>query len=374
MTNANRLFSPIKLGGLELHNRLIVAPMCQYSADVGTMSDWHMLHVGSLSNSGASLFIVEATGVELEGRISHGCTALCTDEHEAAMKRVVSAAKKFGTAKIGIQLGHAGRKASCARPWEGAGPLKEGAWQTKSASAIPYDKGWHTPTALDLDGIQKVTDAFVQATKRADRAGFDLIEIHGAHGYLLNQFMSPLSNHRTDQYGGSRENRQRLPLEIFKAMRAVWPAEKPLGIRISAIEWVDGGITIDDSIAFAKAIRELGCDFIDVSSGGNDPRQKFELKAGYQVHLAAAIKKATGMPTMAVGLITEADHADAIIANGEADMAALARGFLDDPHWGWRAAYKLGAEVPVSPQYARATLKTWAPAKKYAAPQLKAAE
>lgn len=366
---SSKLFAPIKLRELELANRVVIAPMCQYSADDGSMSDWHMLHLGSLANSGAGLLIVEATGVELEGRISLGCPALDSDEHEAAMKRVIDACKRFGTAKLGIQLGHAGRKASTQRPWEGGKPLKagEGAWQTKGPSAMPFAPDWHVPTAMTIADIEALKAKFVEATKRADRIGYDLIEIHGAHGYLMHQFVSPLSNTRNDQYGGSLENRIRLPLEVFAAMRAVWPAHKPLGIRISAVDWVEGGLSLEETITYAKKLEAAGCDFIDVSSGGNDPNQKIVLGPGYQVPFAEAIKKATTgkMTVMAVGLITEAEQAEEVVASGKADMVALARGFLDDPHWGWHAAYKLGAEVPVSNQYARATLKTWAPAKRY---------
>jgi 2,4-dienoyl-CoA reductase-like NADH-dependent reductase (Old Yellow Enzyme family) len=367
---SSKLFAPIKLRDLELANRVVVAPMCQYSAEDGNMTDWHMLHLGSLSNSGAGLLIVEATGVELIGRITHGCTALANDENEAAMKRVVTSCKRYGTAKIGIQLGHAGRKASCKRPWESKShsdvlTAADGAWQTKSASAMPFDAGWHTPEAYTIAEIEKLKATFVESTRRAERVGFDLIEIHGAHGYLLHQFISPLSNKRTDQYGGSRENRIRLPLEIFAAMREVWPKHKPLGIRISAVDWVEGGLTIEDSIFFAQKLKDAGCDFVDVSSGGNDPSQKIVLGPGYQVHFAEAIRKATGIPVMAVGLVTEPEQAEAIVASGQADMVALARGFLDDPHWAWHAAWKLGADVPVSVQYARATLKTWPPAKRY---------
>lgn len=371
--STSRLFSPIKLRDLELHNRLIVAPMCQYSAVDGNMTDWHVQHLGSLANSGASLVIVEATGVELEGRITHGCTALASDANEEAMKRVVASCKKNGTAKIGIQLGHAGRKASVHVPWEGGNSLTTTAWPTKSASAIPFAPGWHTPKAVTLDVIEKLKDAFFQATIRAARAGFDLVEIHGAHGYLLSQFLSPISNTREDKYGGNRENRCRLPLEVFAAMREAWPATKPLGIRISAAEWVEGGVTIEDSIYLAHGLKALGCDFIDVSSGGNAHNQKIDLKPGYQVPFAAAIKKATGIPVMAVGLITEADQAEGILAAGQADMIAIARAFLDEPRWGIHAAWRLGVETPVVPQYHRITPKTWPPARKYQ-PALKAAE
>jgi 2,4-dienoyl-CoA reductase-like NADH-dependent reductase (Old Yellow Enzyme family) len=369
----SRLFTPIKLRDLELWNRIVVAPMCQYSAVDGNMTDWHMQHLGSLSNSGAALVIAEATGVEMAGRISHGCPALCTDAHEAAMKRVVDACKSFGTAAMGIQLAHAGRKASAQLPWEGGGSLKVGAWETKSASAMPFDDGWHTPHGMTLEEIEQLKESFVQAARRADRAGFDLVELHAAHGYLLNQFLSPISNTRNDQYGGSLENRVRLPLEIFAAVRAAWPATKPLGIRISAVEWVDGGITIEDSIALAHGLKTLGCDFIDVSSGGNSAKQKIALKAGYQVPFAAAIRKATGIPVMAVGLITEPEHAEQILVDGEADMIALARGFMDDLRWGWHAAWRLGVEPKMAPQHRRIGPKSWPPAQKYA-PQAKAAE
>jgi 2,4-dienoyl-CoA reductase-like NADH-dependent reductase (Old Yellow Enzyme family) len=371
----SKLFSPIKMRGLELHNRLVIAPMCQYSADNGTMTDWHMYHVPNLGNSGAALAIIEATAVEPEGRISHGCTTLCSDANEAAMKRVVESAKKNGTAKIGIQLAHAGRKASCARPWEGGQSLKTSdAWQTKSASAIPFQPGWHTPKPMTLDDIAKLKESFRQATIRADRAGFDLIEIHAAHGYLMNQFLSPISNKRDDQYGGSLENRMRLPLEIFSVVREAWPANKPLGIRISAVEWVEDGIKIEDSIELAKRLDALGCDFIDVSSGGNAHNQKIDLKPGYQVAFAAAIKKAVKMPVMAVGLITEPEQAESIVVRGEADMIAIARAVMDEPHWGRHAAWALGAEVPLVPQHLRVNPKTWPPARKWVPAARKAAE
>ena len=362
----SRLFSPIKLRDLELANRVVVAPMCQYSADNGSMTDWHMMHLGTLANSGAGLVIVEATGVEPEGRITHGCTALSTDANEASMKRVVDACRKWGNAKIGIQLAHAGRKASVSKPWEGGASLKTNAWTTKSASARPFDPAWHTPKSISLDEIEKLKDAFFQATIRADRAGFDLVEIHGAHGYLMNQFLSPISNTRTDKYGGSLENRIRLPLELFSVVREAWPASKPIGYRVSAVEWVDGGITIGDTIAFAKALKQLGCDFIDVSSGGNAVNQKIELKPGYQVAFAEAVRKAVpGLVVMAVGLIAEAEQAEAIVASGQADMVALARGFMDDPLWARHAAWRLGVDPVMAPQHARVTPRSWAPGKKH---------
>ena len=374
-TTPSRLFSPIKLRDLELANRVVVAPMCQYSADNGSMTDWHMMHLGTLANSGAGLVIVEATGVEPEGRITHGCTALSTDANEASMKRVVDACRTWGNAKIGIQLAHAGRKASVTKPWEGGLSLKTNAWTTKSASALPFDPAWHTPKSISLDEIEKLKDAFFQATIRADRAGFDLVEIHGAHGYLMNQFLSPISNTRTDTYGGNLENRIRLPLEVFSVIREAWPAAKPLGFRVSAVEWVDGGITIADTIAFAKGLQQLGCDFIDVSSGGNAVNQKIELKPGYQVPFAEAIRKAVpGLTVMAVGLIADAEQAESVVASGQADMVALARGFMDDPLWARHAAWRLGVDTAMAPQHARVTPKSWPPGKKHLAPALKAAE
>ncbi|MEQ1613205.1 MAG: NADH:flavin oxidoreductase/NADH oxidase [Hyphomicrobiaceae bacterium] len=364
-----KLFSPIKLRDLTLDNRLIVSPMCQYSADDGSANDWHMMHLGALSNSGAGLLIVEATAVEREGRITHGCTGLYSDENEAAMKKVFDACRRRGTAKLGIQIGHAGRKASAKRPWEGANmnePETVTPWQTKAPSAIPFADGWHVPQPFTPEEIEALPAKFAASTKRADRIGFDLAEAHGAHGYLLHTFLSPHSNTRTDQWGGSLENRMRAPLAIFKAMREAWPTGKPLGMRISAVDWVDGAWSIEDSIILSKKLKDLGCDFIDVSTGGIDLNIKPPVAPGFQVPFATAIKEKVGIPVMAVGMITEAEQAEAIVAKGEADMVAIARGFLDDPHWGWHAAYKLGAsaEVKYPPQYARAGLKAWDPARK----------
>lgn len=369
MTNS-ALFSPARLRGLTLDNRIVVAPMCQYSADDGSANQWHMMHLGTLSSSGADLLIIEATAVEREGRITPGCLGLYSDENEKALKEVLDACRRFGSAKIGIQLGHAGRKASCKRPWESkahSDPLTENAWQTKAPSALPFADDWHVPVALTPQGLEELIAAFVSATRRADRLGLDLIEVHGAHGYLLHQFLSPLSNKREDEWGGSLEKRMRFPLEVFKAMRAAWPETKPMGVRISAVDWVDGGITIEDSIAFARKLKDLGCDFIDVSSGGNHPAQRIQIGPGYQVPFAEQIKKAVGIPVMAVGLIADPLQAEAIVAEGRADFTALARAFLDDPHWGWHAAYRLGAEPKWPDQYRRVGPKNWEPAKRYAA-------
>ena len=283
---------------------------------------------------------------------------------------MVDACRKYGSAKIGIQLGHAGRKASTNPPWQGTppgGPLKEGAWQTKAPSAIPFNEGWHVPKALTSQEIEELIEAFAAAARRADRIGLDLIELHGAHGYLINEFLSPLTNKREDEWGGSLENRMRFPLEVFKAVRAVWPQPKPLGIRISAVEWVDGGWTIEDSIELAKRLKDLGCDYIDVSSGGNNPNARIPIGPGYQVPFAEQIKKAVGIPVMTVGMITEAQQAESIIAEGKADFVAIARAFLDNPHWAWHAAYKLGSEPMLPNQYLRVGPRVWPPAKQYAA-------
>ncbi len=365
------LFSPAELRGLTLDNRIVVAPMCQYSAVDGTASDWHMMHLGMLANSGAGLVIIEATGVEAEGRISPGCLGLYSDANEAALKRVVEACRQFGKAKFGIQLGHAGRKASTKRPWEMKGPndrLIDGAWQTKAPSAVPYAPGWIEPVAMTEKMIEDLLQAFVDATHRAQRIGLDLIEIHGAHGYLLHQFLSPLSNKRADAWGGNLENRMRFPLEVFKAMRAAWPDEKPLGMRISATDWIEGGFVVEEAVELSRRLKDLGCDFMDVSSGGNDPAQKIVLGPGYQVPFAERIKREAALPVMAVGLITEPDQAEELVAEGKADFVALARAFLDDPHWAWHAAYHLGAEPNWPSQYLRVGPKSWPPAQRYASP------
>lgn len=368
----SQLFSSYAMRELKLANRLVVSPMCQYSADDGSMNDWHMMHLGALANSGAGLLIIEATHVAREGRITHGCVGLYSDANEAAIKTIVDACRRRGTAKIGIQLAHAGRKASAKRPWEGVQlnePELDRAWPTQAPSALPFAEGWHVPRALTRDEIAALPELFAASAKRADRIGLDLAEVHGAHGYLLHQFLSPHSNKRTDDYGGSLENRMRLPLEVFAAVRAAWPATKPLGMRISAVDWIDGAWGMDDSLVFAAKLKDHGCDFIDVSTGGIDLNIKPPVAPGFQVPFAAAIKDRLGIPVMAVGMITEAEQAEAIIAEGRADMVAIARAFLDDPHWGWHAAYKLGAEVALPPQYRRAGLKLWDAARRHKAQQ-----
>ena len=363
------LFSPIRLGHLELANRLVVAPMCQYSADDGSATPWHMMHLGMLANSGAGLLILEATAVQREGRITHGCLGLYSDANEAALRPVLDACRTYGSAKLGIQLGHAGRKASSKRPWEGktmqdpCDPVD--AWPTHAPSALAMS-GHAIPRAMTVDDLSATRQAFVDAVARCERLGIELIELHAAHGYLLHEFLSPISNQRTDNYGGSLSNRMRFPLEVFADCRASWAAHKPLGIRVSATDWMDGGLTVDEVVIFAQELKKLGCDFIDVSSGGIDPSARMTIAPNYQVPFAERIKHESKLPTMAVGLITDAHQAEAILVEDKADMVAAARQFLDDPHWGWHAAYTLGAELTLPPQYRRAGLKTWTPAARHA--------
>ena len=357
----NHLFSPIKLAGVELDNRIVVAPMCQYSADDGCMNDWHMTHLGMLANSGASLVIVEATGVERHGRITHGCTGLYSDANEAAMKRVIDHARRIGTAKFGVQIGHAGRKASAQRPWEGGGPLKapDDPWETIAPSAIPFGAGWHTPRAATEQDIVRVTEAFVAAARRAVRIGFDTVELHLAHGYLLHSFCSPVANKRTDRYGGSLENRLRFPVEVMGAVRAAIPATMALGARITGSDWVDGGLTPDDAVALSKGLKGAGADYIDVSSGGISLDTRNPTALGYNVSIAERVKREAGIATRTVGLIVSPKQAEGIVAEGKADMISMARAFLDDPHWGWHAAAALGADVARPKQYLRAAPKLW---------------
>ena len=349
------LFSPIDIRNLRLPNRIVVSPMCQYSADNGAATDWHMMHLGSMAMSGAGLVIIEATAVEPEGRITPGDLGLWDDRTEAALRPVVAAIRKYTHARIAMQIAHAGRKASSQLPWDGGQLLtpENGGWRPFAPSAIPQKDGEAAPLELDRAGLDRVKAAFVATARRAAALGLDAIEVHNAHGYLLHEFLSPLSNHRTDAYGGSLENRMRFPLEVFEAVRAAFPAEKPVGMRVSASDWVDGGWDIDQTIAFTKELKARGVDWIDASSGGLSPAQKIPTGPGYQVHLAHAIKAATGVVTFAVGLIDDAEQAETIIASGQADLVALARGVLFDPRWAWHAAAKLDGQVSAPPQYWR---------------------
>ncbi len=344
------LFRPLQLRGLQLRgltleNRLIVSPMCQYSAIDGTANDWHVVHLGQFALGGPGLVFFEATHVSPEGRITPRCLGLYSDENEVGMERVVRFIRDWSRAPIGVQLAHAGRKGATLPPWDGNGPdLGPSGWEPVAPSALAYKPDWHTPRALDDAGMQKVRDDFVAAARRADRLGIDVIELHFAHGYLAHQFLSPLANARTDAYGGSLENRLRFPLELFDNVRAVWPAAKPLGVRISATDHVEGGWDLAQSLVFAEELKLRGCDFIDTSSGGLSPQQHIEVVPGYQVPYASAIKRETGIHTFAVGAITKPEQAEAI---------ALARGFLRDPRWAWDAADALGGEAFCPPQYLR---------------------
>ena len=360
MTSA--LFSPIKLADLELANRIVVSPMCQYSADDGVASDWHITHLGMLANSGAALVVVEATGIERRGRITHGCLGLYSDDCEAALARVVAHCRRYGTAKFGIQLAHAGRKASARRPWEGGQPLAPGedAWQTIAPSAVAFGPDWPAPREMTAADMERVRDGFVDAAKRAIRAGIDTIELHAAHGYLLHSFLSPISNTRSDGYGGSLAARMRYPLEVARAVRAVMPPGMPLGARITGNDWVEGGLTPDDAASFGKALKAAGVDFVCISSGGISADTRPTLVANTNVQFAEKVKREAGIATRTVGLIAAPKQAEAIIAEGKADMVALARAMLDDPHWGWRAAYALGADIARPKQYQRAAPKVWA--------------
>jgi 2,4-dienoyl-CoA reductase-like NADH-dependent reductase (Old Yellow Enzyme family) len=355
------LFTPIRLRELEAKNRIVVSPMCQYSASDGAMSDWHLVHLGSLAVSRAGLAIIEATGVTREGRITHACTGLYNDLNEAAMKRVVQIYRGITSAPIGVQLAHAGRKASTQPPFLGGKPLGPGEspWQTVAPSAVPYAEDWHVPHELAAEEIRGVADAFAASAARALRIGLDLVELHSAHGYLLHQFLSPNSNKRTDRYGGSLENRMRAPLEIARALREAWPRDRALGARITASDWAPGGFEAQDAAAYAKALKALGFDYVCVSSGGAVPQQKIRIEPGYQVGFAEAVKRGAQLPVMAVGMIVEPQQAEDILAAGQADMVALARGLLDDPRWVWHAAERFGVKLEYPPQYWRARYDLW---------------
>jgi 2,4-dienoyl-CoA reductase-like NADH-dependent reductase (Old Yellow Enzyme family) len=354
------LFSPIKLRDLALPNRIMVAPMCQYSAVDGEANDWHFTHINNLALSGAAMFCIEATHVEAIGRITPGCLGLWNDATEAALKPILASVRKHSKAAVAMQLAHAGRKGSSHTPWDGGQqiPVSEGGWRTEAPSAVPHKEGEASPLALDAHGLSRIRDAFVAAAKRAERLGVDALELHGAHGYLVHQFLSPISNKRTDEYGGSLENRMRYPLEVFDSIRAVFPDRKPIGVKVSATDWVDGGWDLAQTIEFARELKKRGVDWIDASSGGVSPLQKIPLSPGYQVPFAQGLKEATGLTTIAVGLITEPKQAEEIVASGKADMVALARGMLYDPRWGWHAAAELGGHVTAPPQYWRSQPST----------------
>ena len=352
------LFTPFSLpsptGGLALANRIVVAPMCQYLAQGGAATDWHLAHWTSLLNSGAGMLTIEATGVTETGRITHGCLGLWDDRTEKALGDVLQRARKLAPPMpVCIQLAHAGRKASSAVPWQGGQlvRLDQGGWQPLAPSALPQLPAEAPPTAMTGGDMAHIRDAFAHAARRAQRIGIEAIELHGAHGYLLHQFLSPIANQRTDGYGGSPDNRMRFPLEVFAAVRGAFKG--PVGMRVSASDWVDGGWDLTQTTVFALRLKALGCDFIHVSSGGASPQQKISIGPGYQVPFAGHIRKASGMTTTAVGLITQPQQAEDILQAGDADLIALARALMYKPRWPWEAAAALGATVTASPQYWR---------------------
>ncbi|MBL6750045.1 MAG: NADH:flavin oxidoreductase/NADH oxidase [Nevskia sp.] len=359
------LFEPGRIAGLQPANRVVVAPMCQYSAKDGVVQPWHAQHLGALAISGAGLLTIEATAVESAGRITHGCVGLWNDAQEQALGRLVEQLRTFSQVPVGIQLAHAGRKGSAMRPWESGRALtaEEGAWQTFSSSELPFGAGWHTPAALDEAGMARVERAFAAAARGVARIGLDFLEIHCAHGYLLHQFLSPVCNQRGDGFGGSRENRMRFPLAVVRAAREAWPAGKTLGARINGTDWIDGGWSLDDAVAFGRLLLDAGVDYLSVSSGGTRAGVTPPLSPGYQVHLAEGVRKALGCPVIAAGLIAEPAHADSIVRGGQADFVGLARCLLDDPRWPIHAAARLGAGPELPPQYRLAAAGKWPLAK-----------
>jgi 2,4-dienoyl-CoA reductase-like NADH-dependent reductase (Old Yellow Enzyme family) len=350
----SQLFEPLELRDVHLRNRVMVSPMCQYSAVEGVPQDWHLVHLGGLARGGAGLVMAEATAVLPEGRISPRDTGLWDDAQAQAWAPIAAFVRSQG-AVPGIQLAHAGDKAGTWWPWAGAQgsvPLAEGGWHTVGPSGAGYP-GLAAPRALATDGLAGVVEAFAAAARRADAAGFEVVEVHAAHGYLLHEFLSPISNDRTDRYGGDLLGRSRLLQEVVVAVRAAWPAQRPLLVRISATDWVEGGLTIDDTVTVAGWLRDLGVDLVDVSSAGISPDQQIPVAPGYQVPLARRIRHEAGVRTAAVGLITQAAHAAAIVAEGSADLVALGRVLLRDPQWPLRAAHELGADVTWPPQLRR---------------------
>lgn len=350
------LFSPIAVGKLTLENRIVIPAMCQYSAENGQMTDWHLIHLGTFATSGAGIFTIEATAVTPEGRITYGDVGLWDDDCEKAMGRVLDGVRKWSDMPIAIQLGHAGRKASSHKPWDGGAqiaPSDPNGWQTVAPSAIPFMPEHNAPEALDDAGLESLRNAFRDAAVRAGRLGLDAIQIHGAHGYLLHQFLSPLSNQRTDAFGGSLENRMRFPLEIFEIVREAFPSDRPVTMRLSGDDWTPGGWTIEETIEMCKALEAAGADAVHISGGGLHRDQNLVLHPNYQVPMARAVKKAVNIPVIAVGLITEFEQAEAILATGDADMVGIARAALYDPRWPWHAAAHFGETATAPNQYLR---------------------
>lgn len=350
------LFEPLTVRSLTLRNRIGVSPMCMYSYTDGISNDWQVVHLGARAAGGAGLVIAEATAVEARGRITPDDAGIWSDIHIEPLRRVTSVIKQSG-AVPGIQIAHAGRKASTRRPWDGGKPIQAGeprGWQVVGPSPLPFDAGYQTPHELNQAEIQEIQAAFIAAAKRALAAGFEWLEIHAAHGYLFHSFYSPLSNHRTDEYGGSFENRIRFLLETVRGVRAAWPDSLPLAVRVSGTDWVEGGWNVHDTVELAQRLKALGVDLLDCSSSGNVPHPSIPLGPGYQVHIAEAVKVETGLLTAAVGLITTPDQADEIIRSGCADLVLLGREMLRDPYFALHAAQALKQAAPVPPQYLRA--------------------
>ncbi|MDH0639610.1 MULTISPECIES: NADH:flavin oxidoreductase/NADH oxidase [Pseudomonas] len=356
----SQLFTPHPLGRLSLKNRLVVAPMCQYSAKDGVVQPWHEQHLGHLACSGAAAVTIEATGVAEEGRVTHGCLGLWNDEQMSALGQLVGRVRDYSDAAIGIQLNHAGRKGSALPPWEGGKPMEpgQGGWETLAPSALPWGTAWPTPSALDADGIRRITEAFAAAAARAARAGLDYIEIHSAHGYLLHAFLSPISNQRDDAYGGSLENRMRFPLAVVEAVRKAVP-DLTLGIRINGSDWLDEGWSLEDAAVYAGRLERAGVDYISVSSGGACQGVRYDNKPAYQVHMASSVRRHVSCPVICAGLIADAELAEGIIAERQADFIALARTVLDDPRWPVHAARQLQADLRMPRQYMLAGPGYW---------------
>lgn len=352
----SHLFTPFQIGSLRLANRIVIAPMCQYSAQDGCMTDWHLMHLGHLALSGAGLLTIEATAVKPEGRITYADVGLYSDACEASMRRVIDAIRGWSSMPIAIQLSHAGRKASSEVPWRGGAQLSAehvNGWQTEAPSAIPYADNQAAPSALSTAGLREIRTAFADAARRAARIGIDAIQIHAAHGYLLHEFLSPLANQRQDAYGGSLDNRMRFPLEVFDAVRAAVPATMTVSVRVSGTDWAPHGWDIEQTVTFAQALEQRGCSAIHVSSGGLTPAQQIPIGPGYQVPLARAVKAAVQMPVITVGLISDFEHAEAILVAGDADLVALARAMLYNPRWPWHAAAHFDASIAAPKQYLR---------------------
>ncbi len=352
----SRLFSPLSLRSMQLDNRIVVSPLAQFMADSeGNATDWHIMHLGNLALSGASLLMIEATAVEQRGCNTRDYLCLWTDAHERSLKRVVDFCRSISPVRLGIQLHHCGRKGSVVKPWEGLQqiPLAEGGWAMVSASALPYENRPNPVTSPDEAELARIKGLFVDSARRCARIGIDLIEMHYGHGYLMHSFLSPLSNLRTDRYGGDLEGRMRYPLEVFKAVREVWPEDRPLGVRISATDWTEGGWDIEGSVTFSRELKSLGCDYVSLSSGGLSPDQKIIVGPAYQVPFSERVRREAGIPTMAVGMLHEPTLAESVLAEGKADMVAIGRAMMADPRWPWRAAQALGEKMRLPLPYDR---------------------